>query len=36
MTGGSLPKISGNLLNRKYRIEKLKREINSLSKLKGI
>ena len=33
MTGGSLPKVSGNLLNRKYRIEKLKKEINNLSKI---
>lgn len=32
ITGGSLPKVSGNLLNRKYRIEKLRKEINSLSK----
>ena len=36
ITGGSLPKVSGNLLNRKYRIEKLKKEINSLSKTQRI
>lgn len=33
ITGGSLPKVSGNLLNRKYRIENLKGEIDKLSKL---
>ena len=33
ITGGSLPKVSGNLLNRKHRIEKLKKDINSLSKI---
>ncbi len=32
MTGGSLPKVSGNILNRRYRIETLKNEINNLSK----
>ncbi|MCF6466406.1 chromosome segregation protein SMC [Clostridium sp. Cult2] len=32
MTGGSLPKVSGNLLNRKYRIEKIKKDINNISK----
>lgn len=31
MTGGSLPKVN-NLINRKYRIEKIKEEINRLSK----
>lgn len=35
MTGGSMPKISGNLLNRKTRIEKLKEEINKLSLLQN-
>lgn len=33
MTGGSLPKVSGNLLNRKHRISSLKKEINHLSKV---
>ncbi|HHV39182.1 MAG TPA: chromosome segregation protein SMC, partial [Tepidimicrobium sp.] len=33
MTGGSLPKVSGNLLNRKHRIGALKKEINGLSRL---
>ena len=32
MTGGSLPKINNNLLNRKHRLEKIKEEINSLFK----
>lgn len=32
ITGGSLPKVSGNLLNRKHRIEKLKEDIDKLSK----
>lgn len=35
MTGGSLPKISGNLLNRKFRIEKIRKDINDLSKLQN-
>ena len=35
MTGGSMPKVSGNLLNRKTRIEKLKDEINKLSLLQN-
>lgn len=33
MTGGSLPKISGNLLNRKFRIEKIGKDIGELSKV---
>ena len=33
MTGGSMPKVSGNLLNRRLRLEKLKGQINSLSNL---
>ncbi|MBZ2173902.1 chromosome segregation protein SMC [Schnuerera sp. xch1] len=32
MTGGSLSKVNNNLLNRKFRIEKIKKEINELSK----
>ena len=35
MTGGSMPKISGNLLNRKTRLENLKTEINQLSFLQN-
>ena len=33
MTGGSLPKTSVNLLNRRFRIEKIKNDINKLSKV---
>ena len=33
MTGGSMARTSGNLLNRGYRLEKLKKEINTLSKI---
>lgn len=32
ITGGSMPKVSGNLLNRKHRISKLETEINKLKK----
>ena len=31
MTGGSMPSVSGNLLNRRLRLESLKEEINKLS-----
>lgn len=33
MTGGSLPKTSVNLLNRRFRMEKIKNHINKLSKV---
>lgn len=33
MTGGSMSKSSGNLLNRSYRLEKLKKEINTLTEI---
>ena len=35
MTGGSMPKVSGNLLNRKTRIERLREDINELSVLQN-
>lgn len=34
MTGGSLPKVN-NLLNRKYKLESIKKDINNLSKTQG-
>lgn len=35
MTGGSMPRVSGNLLNRRLRLDNLKKEINRLSYLKN-
>ncbi|HSH37050.1 chromosome segregation protein SMC, partial [Schnuerera sp.] len=35
ITGGSLPKVSGNILNRKSRIEKIRKDINNLSKIQN-
>lgn len=35
MTGGSLPAVSGKILNRKVRIEKIKKDINNLSKIQN-
>ncbi|NLW22256.1 MAG: chromosome segregation protein SMC [Tissierellia bacterium] len=33
MTGGSLPQLSGSLLNRKYRMESIKKEINHITEI---